>query len=96
MIANYTPKVPEQFWGKMFFDHLQLFWSPLFAAANAAAATRLSDGNEHVFRNFAPEKSLVFCYVFLVFLSLAAAAAAATTRSSDGNEKVFRNFTTEK
>jgi hypothetical protein len=30
MIANDTPKVPEQFWEKMFFDHLQLFWPPLF------------------------------------------------------------------
>ena len=28
----------------------------IFAAANAAATTRLSVGNEQVFRNFAPEK----------------------------------------
>ena len=28
----------------------------IFAAANAAATTRLSDGNEKVFRNFTPEK----------------------------------------
>ena len=28
----------------------------IFAAANAAATTRLSDGNEQVFRNFTPEK----------------------------------------
>ena len=28
----------------------------IFAAANAAATTRLSVGNEKVFRNFTPEK----------------------------------------
>ena len=33
-----------------------LFFDRIFAAANAAATTRLSDGNEQVFRNFAPEK----------------------------------------
>ena len=97
MIANDTPKVPGQFWEKVFFDHLQLFWSPLFdlhldlhlshlmiwcvmiwyvmiwwddmmdfAAANAAATTRLSVGNEQVFRNFTPEKWLVF-FMFAFF-----------------------------
>ena len=30
MIANDTAKVPGQFWEKVFFYHLQLFWSPLF------------------------------------------------------------------
>ena len=66
-----------------------------FATANAAVTTRLSDGNEKVFRIFSPENDLYFFNVFLVFLYLAAAAAAATTRLSDGNEKVFRNFTPE-
>ena len=32
------------------------FFDWIFAAANAAATTRLSDGNEKVFRKFAPEK----------------------------------------
>ena len=32
------------------------FFDRIFAAANAAATTRLSDGNEQVFRNLAPEK----------------------------------------
>ena len=36
--------------------HFSLFFEPIFAAANAAATTRLSNGNEQVFRNFAPEK----------------------------------------
>ena len=33
-----------------------------FAAANAAATTRLSVGNEQVFKNFTLEKRLVFFY----------------------------------
>ena len=32
------------------------FVDRIFAAANAAATTRLSDGNDQVFQNFAPEK----------------------------------------
>ena len=36
--------------------HFSVFFDRIFAAANAAATTRLSDGNEQVFRNFAPEK----------------------------------------
>ena len=74
--------------------HFSLFFDRIFAAANAAATTRLSDGNEQVFRNFAPEKRLVF-FVFSLFLILAAANAAATTRLSIGNEQVFRNFAPE-
>ena len=31
------------------------FFGRIFAAANAAATTRLSVGNEEVFRNFTPE-----------------------------------------
>ena len=33
----------------------------IFAAANAAATTRSSDGNEKVFKNFTPENDLI-CY----------------------------------
>ena len=88
MIANDTAKVPGQFWDEVLFDHLQLFWSSLFAAANAAATTRSSDGNEQVFRNFTyPRKMTCVFLCFPSFLFLVAAAAAATTRSSDGNEK---------
>ena len=68
------------------------------AAANAAATTRLSDGNEKAFRNFAPEKLLVLLCIpsFFIFAGgCDRGAAAATTRSSDGNENVFRNFTPE-
>ena len=35
--------------------HFSLFFDRISAAANAAATTRLSNGNEQVFMNFAPE-----------------------------------------
>ena len=76
--SKWHPKGPRTILGKMFIDHFQLFWSPFFAAAKAAATTRLSDGSEKVFNNFTPEN--LYFYVFLVFLILAA-------------EKVFSDFT---
>ena len=53
--------------------HDMIWWDDMmdFAAANAAATTRLSVGNEEVFRNFTSEKWLVllakfyFIYLFL-------------------------------
>ena len=110
MIANDTPKVPGQCWKKVIFDHLRLFWlvqeedlllvqeedRGIFAAANAAATTRLSVGNEQVFRNLTPEKMTCIFLDFHCFFSFCAANAAATTRLSDGNEQVFRNLAPEK
>ena len=40
--------------------HFFSFFDRIFAAANAAAATRLSDGSEQVFRNFTTENELIF------------------------------------
>ena len=44
--------------------HFSLFFDRIFAAANAAATTRLSDGNEQVFRNFTPENELIFYSIY--------------------------------
>ena len=40
----------------------------ILAAANAAATTRLSIGNEQVFRNFAPENDMHFLVFFVFFM----------------------------
>ena len=41
-----------------------LFFDRIFAGANAAATTRLSVGNEKVFRNCAPENDLILYSIY--------------------------------
>ena len=60
---------PEKLIGRQilsFFPFVSLF-SPDFAAANAAATTRLSVGNEKGFQEFYPWKMTCTFYVFFVF-----------------------------
>ena len=80
---------PEKLIGRPLFDIFSIFsfFGRIFAT------TRLSDGNEQVFRNSTSQNDSKTVHVpRFVF---AAANAAATTRLSDGNEQVFRNFTPE-
>ena len=45
------------------YDIIRSHYMMDFAAANAAATTRLSVGNEQVFKNFTPEKTLYEQYL---------------------------------
>ena len=57
-----------------------------------SSATRSSDGNEKVFRNFTSEKRHVCFYVSLVFLFLVAAAAAARPRPRPNQAMEMKKF----
>ena len=51
----------------LYILHVPRFF--IFAAANAAATTRLSGGNEEVFRNFTPENDLFLPSIKVLKLS---------------------------